>query len=325
MMPERDGMQKHMMWARVMLYIGLLLVPALAMSDEANACRTRLFVLGIAQDAGKPQIGYHKDPAWKDPAQAEPATAIAIADNATGARYLFDATPDIKTQLYTLDNLTGNTGFRLDGIFLTHSHIGHYLGLAQLGREAMGAKSIPVYAMPRMRSFLENNGPWSLLVQLKNIILMPLSDQREVILGEALTVTPFLVPHRAEYAETVGFRIKGGGKRVIYLPDIDSWEQWDTKGMHLEDVVADNDILFLDASFFSGDELPGRDMSKIRHPTISHTMERLKALPRAQKAKIRFIHLNHTNPAHDPNSAASAAIREAGFGVAKTGESHCLD
>ncbi len=312
-------------WLSLMVGFGIVTFPQFGQAAAPGTCRLDLIVLGTAQDAGKPQIGHDEDPAWKDPAQAEPASAIAIVDHARGTRYLFDATPDIKKQLYALDQTANSSGFRLDGIFLTHAHIGHYLGLAQLGREAMGAKAIPVYAMPAMQSFLTNNGPWSLLIRLKNIALMPLTGGHTFPLESGLRITPFLVPHRAEYTETVGYRIQGKSKNVIYLPDIDSWAQWDEMGTHLEDIIANNDVLYLDATFYSGDELPGRDMSKIPHPTISHTMKRLKPLAAAQKAKIRFIHLNHSNPAHDPTSEASKTIHKAGFNVAQTGERVCLD
>ncbi|MCB0316049.1 MAG: pyrroloquinoline quinone biosynthesis protein PqqB, partial [Calditrichaeota bacterium] len=57
------------------------------------------------------------------------------------------------------------------GIFLTHAHIGHYSGLTQLGREVIGAGGVPVYAMPRMETFLRSNGPWDQLVSLQNISL----------------------------------------------------------------------------------------------------------------------------------------------------------
>jgi len=289
---------------------------------EGSSCRVSLFVLGNAQDAGKPQIGRHDDPAWQNPALIAPATSLAVSDQDTGANYLFDATPDIKAQMYALDKYTNGGGFRLDGVFLTHGHMGHYLGLAQLGREAMGAKSVPVYAMPEMANFLETNGPWDLLVKLENIELMPLTNQIPIVLSGAVSVTPFIVPHRGEYTETVGYKIQGPGKSAIYLPDIDNWEAWSTP---IEDVIAANDLLFLDGTFYSGDELPGRDMSKIPHPTIIHSMEMFKNLSTPQRAKIRFIHLNHSNPAYDEHTNAYEDIEKAGYAIAKTGDRHCLD
>ena len=210
-------------------------------------------------------------------------------------------------------------------MFLTHGHMGHYLGLAHLGREAMGAKSIPVYAMPRMAEFLETNGPWDQLVALGNIDIQRLADGQPLALNETLSVTPFTVPHRGEYTETVGYRIAGETHRAIYLPDIDSWTEWEAAGGSLENLVIENDRLYLDATFFSGAELPGRDMSLIPHPTISTTMKALAHLPDAERSKVHFIHLNHSNPAHDPNSAEFREIVRNGFAVAQSGEMFCLD
>ncbi len=300
-------------------------------TPQPNNCNTNLFVLGTAQDAGKPQIGQHTDPAWRDGALIRTASSLALVHSGSKNFYLFDATPDIKFQLYALGQYSGQPDAQLAGIFLTHGHMGHYLGLAQLGREAMGAKNIPVYAMPKMQSFLENNGPWDLLVKLGNINIKSIFDQVQVKFGDTIVVTPFAVPHRGEYTETVGFRIQGAGKSAVYLPDIDSWEQWDTKeeggktGTKLEDVIAANDYLFLDATFYSGEELPGRDMSKIPHPTITHTMTRLQTLPPDERAKIHFTHLNHSNPAHDELTTAYQNMEKSGFKVAKAGQSFCLD
>ena len=290
-----------------------------------ETCETSVHILGIGQDGGKPQISVHDDPAWIDAATRALASSIAVVEKSSGARYLFDATPEMKAQLYVLDQRTGSTGFRLDGVFLTHGHMGHYLGLAQLGREAMGAKSVPVYAMPKMASFIEDNGPWDQLVALNNIELKPLTNESAVNLSGTLNVTPFVVPHRGEYTETVGYRIQGKNKSAIYLPDIDSWEQWETQGGDLEALVADNDYLFIDGTFYSGDELPGRDMSTIPHPTITHTMEKLRGLDSAARKKVHFIHLNHSNPAHDKHTNAYEDIEKAGYSVARMGAQHCLD
>jgi len=179
--------------------------------------------------------------------------------------------------------------------------------------------------MPKMQNFLQTNGPWDQLLALNNIEIFPIKDQSTTKLSTHLSVTPFLVPHRAEYTETVGYRIEGVSKSAIYLPDIDSWQKWDESGVRLEDVVAKNDFLFLDATFYSGAELPGRDMSLIPHPTIIKTMQRLEKLPASMRAKIWFIHLNHSNPVHDEKSPEYSAVLSAGFNIAKTGTRLCLD
>lgn len=312
-----------------MIAIGFSLALTACGETEApikrEVCNTSLHILGNGQDAGKPQIGMHGDSAWTDPALRALATSVAVTDTESGARYLFDATPEIKAQLYMLDLQLGGTGYRLDGVFLTHGHMGHYLGLAQFGREAMGASALPVYAMPRMEEFLRSNAPWDQLVNLNNISLVSLENEGQVSLDGAIAVTPFIVPHRGEYTETVGYQIEGGGKTAIYLPDIDSWEEWATQGTELKDVIAATDILLLDGSFFSGDELPGRDMSEIPHPTMVHTMDLLRSISAAERKKVKFIHLNHSNPAHDKHTNAFGEIEKAGYSIAQMGEQYCLD
>lgn len=277
-----------------------------------------LVVLGIAQDGGYPQAGSKESPAWDDPSLRRLVSCLAVVDPKTSQRWLLDATPDFREQLHRLDQIAPvpeRPG--LTGIFLTHGHIGHYTGLMHLGREVMGTRQIPVYAMPRLAEFLRTNGPWSQLVRLNNIALRPLRDREPVRLNARLAVTPFLVPHRDEYTETVGLRIEGPRRSVLFIPDIDKWEHWDEQGQRIEEAIAGVDVAFLDGTFFADGEIPGRDLSEIPHPVITKTMDRLAELSAVEKQKVRFIHLNGTNPALNPRSEAHTTIEEAGFGVAR--------
>ncbi|HMB89363.1 MAG TPA: MBL fold metallo-hydrolase, partial [Rhodothermales bacterium] len=257
-------------------------------------------------------------PAWDDPAFRQHVVSLALIDPTTSQRWLFEATPDFREQLHRLDEIAPVADTPgLDGIFLTHAHMGHYTGLMYLGHESMGARGVPVYAMPRMADYLRTNGPWSQLVRYENIALQPLIDGEPVRLNERLTVTPFLVPHRQEFSEVVGYRIDGPNQSVLFIPDIDSWTEWDAEGTRIEDLIAQMDVAYLDATFYANGEIPGRDMSTFPHPFITHSMERFRDLPADERAKIRFIHLNHTNPALRPDSEARRAIEADGFRVAK--------
>lgn len=288
-------------------------------------------VLGIAQDGGVPQAGSFADARWDDPARRRSVVSLGIVDPASGRRWIIDATPDFPRQLLELHRvsvrasvLAGSTERpprpAVDGVFLTHAHIGHYPGLMYLGKESIGASRVPTHAMPRMREFLEKNGPWSQLVALENVALAPLVANEAVEVADGLRVTPIPVPHRAEFSETVAFRIATPSRAVLWLPDIDSWRAWDDAGTRLEDVLATVDVAYLDGCFFADGELPGRDMSKVPHPLVTDTIARLAPLPAAERAKVRFIHLNHTNPALDAASDAARAIRDAGMRVAAEGE-----
>ncbi len=277
-------------------------------------------VLGTAQDGGYPQAGCKKDcckGAWDDSTKRRDVASLGIVDPGSGQRWFIECSPSFPRQVRRLDEAHPKLAGKLDGILLTHAHIGHYAGLIHLGREVMGAKGVPVHAMPRMEKFLRTQGPWSQLVGLKNIQLSSMQDGRTFALNKRLRVTPFLVPHRDEFSETVGFRIAGPRQKILWLPDIDKWEKWITP---LEKALKDVDVAYLDGTFFANGELPGRDMSKIPHPFIAETMRRLKDQPNAVCAKVRFIHLNHTNPAHNPKGAAAKAIRAAGMRVAEQGE-----
>jgi pyrroloquinoline quinone biosynthesis protein B len=305
--------------------------PVLAATELApDACKVELIVLGIAQDAGMPQIGNPEDPAWRDPTRARLAVALALVDRRENRtrRWLFEATPDLRAQLQRLDRHAPSdaAGLGIDGIFLTHAHIGHYAGLIFLGHESAGASEIPVHAMPRMAAFLRANGPWDQLVRYRNIRIEVLAEASPVRLAEQISVTAQRVPHRDEYSETVGYSIRGPQRAVYFLPDIDSYERWASEfNVQIEDVIRAHDLLYLDATFHDDHELPGRDMTQIPHPRITTSMDRFDALPAAERAKIRFIHLNHSNPARDPDSVQSGAIAHRGYRVAQEGETVCLD
>ena len=280
-----------------------------------------IYVLGVAQDGGYPQAGCLKKCCFgpkNKPELRRWVSSIAVVDNTNNRCWIFDATPDFREQLQMINEVTvSENPVNISGIFLTHAHVGHYTGLAHLGLEVMGAKKIPVYAMPRMMNFLTNNGPWNQLITKENIIIEPLQDGAIININDQIKITPFLVPHRDEYSETVGYKISGPVKSVLFIPDIDKWDIWQ------KDIVAEikrNDHLFLDATFFNETELPGRDMSQIPHPFVVESMQLFANLSIEEKQKIYFIHYNHTNPLHQPGSNASRVFNSAGFQLAKQGQ-----
>ncbi len=234
-----------------------------------------------------PHLGCTKPPCSEARAglrRAEKVSCVGVVHRGLGQAYLFDATPDLPAQLHAL---TG--GRPPDGIFLTHGHIGHYTGLMYLGKETMAAQGVAVYATESMEGFLGRNGPWSLLARDGHIAPRRLIPGQAVDLPGGLRVTPLLVPHRAEFTDTVGFLIEGPRRKVLFLPDIDKWELWDRS---LAALAGQVDYLYVDGTFASLEELPHRDITKVRHPLMSETRRLLEGT----RARLRFLHLNHTNP-----------------------------
>lgn len=317
--------RKHRKAWRMNLCLGALLclpahAPVADSPPSTLASREDPFavVLGIAQDGGVPQAGSKGPVGWDGASRRRHVACLGIVDPATSQRWMIEATPDFPSQLHALDLLAPSESTPgLDGIFVTHAHIGHYTGLMYLGHEVMGAREVPVHAMPRMSRFLQSNGPWDQLVRKHNIRIVGLEDGVPVSLNARLTLVPFRVPHRQEYSEVVGFRLIGPKRSLLFLPDIDRWEDLDAMGVHVESMIASVDVAYLDGTFFAHGEIPGRDMTGFPHPFITHSLERFAALPEEERAKIRFIHLNHTNPALEPQSSARRAIEAAGCHVAQ--------
>ena len=284
-----------------------------------------LVVLGTIQDAGSPQIGCTKD-CCKDLFihldKNRRVVSLGLVDQVAKKDFIFDATPDITWQAKDIKEYASFSNKEIpDGILLTHAHIGHYTGLMYLGKEAMNADSVPVYAMPRMKKFLERNGPWSQLVSQKNIVLQELADGKDIQLTQNITVTPFTVPHRDEFSETVGYKITGPNKKALFIPDIDKWEKW---GTNIIDAISKVNYAFIDGTFYDAAEINNRDISTIPHPFIIESMNLFKDLPPAEKKKIYFIHFNHTNPVISLHSKQAQQVLQNGFNIASIHEVFAL-
>ncbi len=255
--------------------------------------------------------------AWEDRNMRRYVVCLALVDPKSGKWWLFEATPDIKEQLHYFQALTkGHYNFLPDGIFVTHAHIGHYAGLMELGREVMGTHDVPVYTLPKMKNYLETNGPWSQLVSLHNISLQTLQADSVTQLTDNIRVKTFTVPHRDEYSETAGFEIITSGKKYLFIPDINKWDKWDRS---IVDEVKTVAIAMVDATFFDGNELPGRNMATVPHPTVAETMGLFEHTDDKTKARIYFIHFNHTNPILW-DATKRDEVKKAGYNIAAQGE-----
>jgi len=293
----------------------LILIFLLTFISVLSAETPYIVVLGIAQDAGVPQAGCETSfcqKAWKEPKLQKQVSSIALVNPDTKERWIFDATPDFPGQFRQLKEITGDYSNNLSGIFLTHAHIGHYTGLMHLGRESMNTNRVKVYAMPRMKAMLETNAPWSQLVSIKNILIEPMTNEKTVNLNENLKVEPFLVPHRDEFSETVGYRIISADKTLVFIPDIDKWQKWNKD---LKEVVKSSNYVFIDGTFFEDGEI-NRPMSEVPHPFVSETMELLNDLPPDERSKVYFIHFNHSNPLVQGNRQKIKTVRQKGFNMA---------
>jgi len=308
---------KHLCIFLLILFACNAAKQGIPLPDQKNDCY--LVVLGITQDGGYPHAGCQRaccNLVFSGKQQPKLPVCLGLVDRRAGKVFMIEASPAFAEQWRRLQVVANCADKRApDGIFVTHAHIGHYTGLMQLGREVMGAKNVPVWAMPRMDQFLRENGPWSQLVSLENIGLQPLQADSTIQLTANLRITPFLVPHRDEFSETVGYRIESPRKTAIFIPDIDKWEKWPRD---IVSQVRSADCALLDATFFKDGELTGRAMKEVPHPFVEETMQRFALEPASEKQKVTFIHLNHTNPMLWDEKAKKEVLH-AGFSIADEG------
>ena len=288
----------------------IFFIPLVAFNQENSTYSLK--ILGVVQDGGLPHLGSNKL-CCENIEEKRYVTSIMLINNENNESYLFDASPDINEQL----NFMGDRIKKdLKGVFLTHAHIGHYTGLMYFGREALNSKSINVYAMPRMKKFLEQNGPWSQLVSLENISINQINSTSKIAIDQNVTIQPIEVPHRAEFSETVGYKIYGPNKTVLFIPDIDKWYLWEKS---IIDEIKQVDYALIDATFYDSKEVNYRDLSEIPHPFVVESMELFDSIKEEEKNKIFFIHLNHTNPLLNKDSDQYKFVKSQGYNVAKEG------
>ena len=280
-------------------------------------------VLGTAQDGGIPHFGCYCGnclKARKKPEFSRLISSLGIFDLGVEKFFLLDATPDIRVQIDTVSKRLSRKKtalkFTPDGVLLTHAHIGHYTGLMFFGYEAASTYRLPVFCSVRMKNFLSDNGPWSQLVSLENVSIHPIFPAKSYSLTSQISIMPFQVPHREEYTDTLGFLISGKKRKLLYIPDIQSWQAWRHSIVEEAKKV---DVALLDGTFFSPEELLDRDLSKIGHPFIQDSLKILKSIVRKGKTKVYFTHLNHTNLALNPESEARRKVEEEGFHLASEG------
>ena len=296
----------------------LKLFAFLIISISVNSQSEYIYILGNTQDAGLPHIGCQHAFCEDNFNVYEEhyTTSIAVVNSDLKKYILFEATPDITFQL---NNLKRNIfhKFQLpESIYITHAHMGHYTGLMYFGREALGSKDLLVRVLPRMSKFLQNNGPWSQLVDINNIKIEELNFGLSTNELSNISVTPLQVPHRDEYSETAGYIIAGKNKKALFIPDIDKWEKWDRD---LSQLAKEFDFLLIDATFYDSKEI-NRDITEIPHPLVTETIDLLSGLNIENRSKVYFIHMNHTNMMLDPDSKLSKLVTSKGFNIARLGQ-----
>jgi pyrroloquinoline quinone biosynthesis protein B len=272
-----------------------------------------LTVLGIAQDGGRPQPGCQR-PCCQDLLAVDYRSPVSLGiKTKNGTTILIEATRDLGRQLITFGEPS------IDHLFLTHAHLGHVDGLGLFGRETMSARGIPLHSSQSMQNLIKSTPAWALLLE-QGVFELTKIGYVEI---DDVVIESIAIPHRAELSDMHAFVLRGKEHSVLFLPDHDSWDQ--TLAAHsapsirewLKEIEVTHALL--DGTFWSGDELQGRDMSVVPHPTIQDSLARL-GQKQSGDPEIYFTHLNHTNPAYREDGAEYQKITKFGWRVSSEGQ-----
>jgi len=298
----------------------------------------RIIVLGAAAGGGFPQWNCRCIPCRRaragDPA-ARPRTQSSLAVSADGVRWvLLNASPDLRQQLLATPALHPAHGLRhspIAAVVLTNGDVDHVAGLVNL-REG---HAFTLYASDAIHEVLGSNSLFGVLngalVERRRLPL----DRPVPIDGPdgptGLTIRPFPVPGKvALYLEgdnpdtaavgghTVGLEIGDGTRRFFYIPGCARVDG------DLADRLHGAPLVFFDGTVWHDHEMrqagvgtkTGRRMG---HLPIAGPDGSLAAFAALNVARRIFIHINNTNPILLDDSPEHAALRAAGWEVARDG------
>ena len=212
--------------------------------------------------------------ARSNPALRRTTTCLWLHD---GASILLDAGPDLYHQALR-EGIDG-----LDGIFLTHAHRDHALGLecmetfVRYGRQG---RAMPVFGA--VGALVEVSRQFGYLLHLGLIELHPLEPGRTIEFG-SYRLTPFDVLHH--HIATFGYRVEQGGRAIVHCPDIKALPGDEPlEHASLPAAMTGADILFIDGTF---DETTGSGPGHISWQMAAKLGERSGA------QRTVLIHISH--------------------------------
>ena len=283
-------------------------------------------ILGTAQDGGIPQAGCSCQrclDAHRDLKLRKYPVSLGIL-GVDGTKHIIEITKNLSEQLviWTPDK---DESFIPETVSITHLHLGHIEGIGQLGKPVMGLREVDVYLSPNNKDIFDNRSDIVLMEDEGNIrthsknFYHPFEPKDGC--GFSLQFIP--IPHRSELGDNAAIIIKAEEKSILFMPDQDSWG--DTLDYHSKDNIRDFlkkfdiDEALIDGTFWSMDELPRRDISKIPHPTIQETIQ-LLGRKRKGDPEISFLHLNHSNPVNDLGSEQRKVVEGNGWKISEMGD-----
>ena len=267
-------------------------------------------ILGSAAGGGFPQWNCHCDTceAAREGVRAQPRTQSSLAiRGADGPWFLVNASPDARQQLETLapDGRDDSRAGPVAGVLLTDAEIDHTAGLLLLRESAVPVR---VYGDAGVELALRQGFP--VLTMLERYCGLRMEHARPRDRNRSWTDracrsnrSRSAATHRATWTDPASnceasgmvFRDRATGAVVTYVPGLARFDD------EIRDRFAASDLVLVDGTFWTDDELPRLGFSERGAHDMGHlplsgpggTIEALSALPRPRKV---LVHINNTNP-----------------------------
>lgn len=293
--------------------------------------RLTALVLGAAAGGGLPQWNCNCPAcalAWAGDPRVMPRSQAAIAVSADGESWLLcNASPDLRAQILKCAPLHPKDGVRhspLKAVLLTGAEIDQAAGLLTLRERG----DLALYATPATLAAIADN-PMFQALHPDHVKRQALSPGEPVSPVPGLSVDIFTVPGKlplyregndpqiGESAANVGVELRGGERRLLYIPGAAG-----VTGAMRERMQAADAILF-DGTLFTDDEMIALGVGektglRMGHMPIEGPRGSLAALADIAARRI-FIHINNTNPILIEGSPARRRVQAAGFEIAHDG------
>ena len=273
---------------------------------------------------------------------ARTQTQVAFSPDPEGkVWFLVCASPDLRAQILATPELApqakAETHSPIAGVFLPSADVDSVMGLLHL-REF---QSFFVFAAAAVQRILKKENKifgvldradppvqWQVLSSKGRLgchlaespgeapafvcVTMPLGGSYPDYVSEELQRT--LSPDEA----AVGFVFEQKNKSVFIAPSLSGRNSEWTKP------AASSDLVLIDATFWSDDELIKTGRSKktareIGHLPLSGSSGLLEQFPQSARGRRVLIHINNTNPILDEDSSEHRAALDAGFEIAYDG------
>lgn len=300
----------------------------------------KIKILGASAGGGFPQWncnGIHSSAVRSGKAGYRARLQSSLAVSANGKDWvLLNASPDLRQQINETPELHPDSSGALrnspiKAVIVTNADVDHITGLINL-REG---QPFTIYGSDRVLATLNANSIFNVcnpdIVPRKVFKLDAPTKIEGAGVDTGLTIEAFAVPGKialflergsatdnygSRDGDTIGLEVtdRASGKSFFYVPGVAEIDA------PLADRIRGADLLFLDGTLFTDDEMVSQGLShksgqRMGHISVSGPEGSIAAIEPLDIKRRIYVHINNSNPMLDETSEARKTVDAAGWEV----------